>query len=84
MLILGLSPFEHDTAAAMLRDGVVVAAIENDKLARSHTRGVPDKAIEFCLKQAGATMHDLDAIAVATSPVHGLMRRSMLSKSRSA
>jgi len=78
MLILGLSPFEHDTAAAMLRDGVVVAAIENDKLARSHTRGVPDKAIEFCLKQAGATMHDLDAIAVATSPVHGLMRRSML------
>ena len=39
MLILGLSPFEHDTAAAMLRDGVVVAAIENDKLARSHTRG---------------------------------------------
>jgi carbamoyltransferase len=78
MLILGLSPFEHDTAAAMLRDGVIVAAIENDKLARSHTRGVPEKAIEFCLAQAGATWHDLDAIAVATSPVHGLMRRSTL------
>ncbi len=78
MVILGLSPFEHDTAAAVLRDGAIVAAIENDKLARMHTRGVPEKAIEYCLGQAGVTWHDLDAIAVATSPVQGLLRRSTL------
>lgn len=78
MLILGLSPFEHDTAAALLRDGAVVAAIENDKLERSQTHGVPEKAIEYCLAKAGATWHELDAIAVATSPVQGLMRRSTL------
>ena len=78
MLILGISSFEHDTAAALLNDGQVVAAIENDKLERSTVAGVPDKAIQFCLAQAGASWHQLDAIAVATSPVRRWLRRSML------
>jgi carbamoyltransferase len=78
MLILGISSFEHDTAAALLSDGEVVAAIENDKLERSTIAGVPDKAIQFCLTQAGASWHELDAIAVATSPLQRWLRRSML------
>ena len=78
MLILGISSFEHDTAAALLSDGEVVAAIENDKLERSTIAGVPDKAIQFCLSQAGAGWHELDAIAVATSPLQRWFRRSTL------
>jgi len=77
MLILALSSFRHDTAAALFEDGVVKAAVENDKLARSQTSGVPDDAIRFCLEKSGARWQDLDAISAATEPFHGWMRRSL-------
>ncbi len=78
MLILGLSSFKHDTAAALLDNGTITAAIENDKLVRSRTAGLPENAIRFCLEKAGARWDDLDAIAVGTRPFHGWMRRSLL------
>ena len=76
MRILGLSSFRHDTSAALLEDGKIVAAIEDSKLARVSTRGLPEAAMKFCLEKAGASWHDLDAIAVATRPVKGWLRRS--------
>jgi carbamoyltransferase len=78
MLILGLSSFKHDTAAALLENGTVKAAIENDKLVRSRTAGLPESAIRFCLDMAGVRWDDLDAIAVATRPFRGWTRRSLL------
>jgi carbamoyltransferase len=78
MLILGLSSLDHDIAAAIVRDGEVVAAIENDKLMRSGMRGLPQEAIRFCLDKAGADWEDLDQMAVASGPVEGWMRRSLL------
>jgi len=77
MLILGLSSFKHDTAAALFEDGVIKAAIENDKLVRSPSSGLPEDAIRFCLEQAGANWKDLDAIAVGTEPFRGWTRRSL-------
>jgi len=77
MRILGLSSFTHDTAAALLEDGVVRAAAEESKLVRSkNTRGLPEAAIQFCLKQAGIQWHDLDYVAVSSRPMQGWMRRS--------
>jgi carbamoyltransferase len=76
MRILGLSSFRHDTAAALLVDGKFVAAIEEAKLARSQTRGLPEAAIRFCLDQGGVRWQDLDAVVVATRPLHGWVRRS--------
>src|ERR1700730_15853627 len=78
MLILGLSSFKHDTAAAVLEDGIIKAAIEEDKLTRSRSTGLPENAIRFCLESAGASWRDLDRIAVATSPFYGWRRRSLL------
>jgi carbamoyltransferase len=78
MLILGLSSFKHDTAATLLQDGKIVAAIENDKLVRSRTVGLPETAIRFCLEKAGASWKDLEAVAVATRPFAGWRRRSLL------
>ncbi len=78
MLILGLTSFKHDTAAALFEDGVIKAAIENDKIARSHTSGLPEAAIRVCLEKAGATLNDLDMVAVATKPFRGWTRRSLL------
>jgi carbamoyltransferase len=76
MRILGLSSFRHDSAAALLEDGNIIAAVEEAKLARSHTRGLPENAIKFCMAKAGATWHDLDVIAVSTRPLKGWARRS--------
>jgi len=78
MLILGLSSFKHDTAAALFKDGAIVAAIEDDKLTRSHSTGMPWQATRFCLEKAGVSWTDLDAVAVAARPYHGWMRRSLL------
>ncbi|HKS77167.1 MAG TPA: carbamoyltransferase N-terminal domain-containing protein, partial [Terriglobales bacterium] len=78
MLILGFSSLDRDVAVALMRDGDVVAAIENDKLTRSKTRGLPDDAIQFCLKQGGVDWKDLDAVAIASQPARGWMRRSFL------
>jgi len=78
MKILGLSSFTHDTSAALLEDGVVRAAMEESKLLRSKsTSGLPEAAIQFCLRSAGASWRDLDYVAVSSRPLHGWIRRSM-------
>jgi carbamoyltransferase len=78
MLILGLSSFKHDTAAALFEDGIIKTAIEEDKLTRSRSTGFPENAIRFCLESAGATWSDLDGIAIATRPFDGWRTRSLL------
>jgi len=77
MLILGLSSFKNDTAAALMRDGVILAAIENSKLQPSLTRGLPEAAIQFCLERGGISVNDLDIIAVASKPSRGWSRRAL-------
>ena len=78
MLILGLSSFKHDTAAALFEDGTIRAAIEEDKLTRSRSTGLPENAIRFCLESVGATWRDLDSIAVAARSYHGWRNRFLL------
>lgn len=78
MFTLGLSSFKHDTAAAVLQDGVIRAAIEENKLTRSKSTGLPEQAIRFCMESVGVSWNDLDAVAVATSPSAGWRRRSLL------
>jgi carbamoyltransferase len=78
MRILGLSSFKHDTSAALLEEGVVRAAIEESKLVRSKSSsGVPDAAIQFCLRSGGVTWADLDYVAVSSLPWQGWLRRSL-------
>jgi carbamoyltransferase len=84
MRILGLSSFKHDTAAALLEEGVVKAAIENDKLVRSRTRGLPKAAINSCLEVAGSSWGGIDIVALATRPLERLARRWLLRAKLSA
>ncbi|HEY1658696.1 MAG TPA: carbamoyltransferase C-terminal domain-containing protein [Candidatus Sulfotelmatobacter sp.] len=78
MRILGISSFTHDIAAALLEDGAIRASIEEGKLTRSKTtRGVPEAAIEFCLKRGAIEWKDLDRVAVASKPFQGWKRRSV-------
>lgn len=74
MNILGISGQESDAAAALVIDGEVVAAIEEEKLARiryvgmNYTGGLPERAIEFCLERAGIKFDNIDYVAYYLEP----------------
>jgi carbamoyltransferase len=70
MYILGVSCFYHDAAAALLRDGTLVAAAEEERFSRKkHDFGFPNNAIDFCLRQAGITAKDLDYVVFYEKPL---------------
>jgi carbamoyltransferase len=67
--ILGVNCFSHDTSACLLRDGRIVAFVEEERFNRErHTKRFPDNAIAFCLEQAGLGPNDLDVVAFAHRP----------------
>lgn len=70
MRILGISAFYHDSAATLIEDGVIVTAIEEERFSRiKHDNAFPFKAIEFCLKNNGLTIKDIDYIAYYEKPL---------------
>ncbi len=69
MRILGISALYHDSAAAMVVDGTVIAAAQEERFSRKkHDPGFPLHAIEYCLKQAGCGLADLDAVVFYDKP----------------
>jgi len=70
MYILGISCYYHDSAAALLHDGMLVAAAEEERFTRKkHDFGFPHHAIDFCLRQAGITGRDLDYVVFYEKPL---------------
>src|SRR6476661_5819905 len=68
MYVLGLSTMT-ESAAALLCDGVLVAAVEEERFTRvKHAGGFPYSAIDFCLDSAGIEMSDVDHVAVYWNP----------------
>ncbi len=65
MLVLGIGGWLHDGAASLLRDGEIVAAIEEEKLARRPQAGLPLRAVETCLAIARAKRTQVDYVALA-------------------
>ncbi len=75
MYILGISCFYHDSAAALLKDGQLVAAAMEERFSRKkHDNGFPTRAIEFCLRQAGIQGADLDYAVFYEKPLLKLER----------
>jgi len=69
MKILGISGHYHDSAAALLVDGVPVAAVQEERLSRhKNDAGFPLAAIEWCLDRAGLSPDDLDAVIFYEKP----------------
>ncbi len=70
MYILGISCFYHDAAAALLKDGVLVAAAEEERFSRNkHDSGYPTHAVAYCLEEAGITADDLDYVVFYEKPL---------------
>ena len=70
MYTLGISCYYHDSAAALLNDGKVISAVEEERFSRKKFDDeFPELAIDFCLKEAGITPNQLDYVAFYDKPV---------------
>ena len=69
MIILGINAYHANASAAIVVDGKLVAAVEEERLNRvKYAAGFPAKAIQFCLDRAGASLKEVDHIAVPRNP----------------
>jgi carbamoyltransferase len=70
MNILGISAFYHDSAAALIQDGEIVSAAQEERFTRKkHDPGFPAEAIKYCLKTGGLSLNQLDAIVFYDKPL---------------
>jgi len=88
MIVLGVNSVYHESSAAVVRDGVVLAAAEEERFnRRKHAKpslvdnadDLPGDAIRFCIRQAGITSADIDAVAYSFDP---LLRRQLFRTGR--
>jgi carbamoyltransferase len=67
--ILGISCFYHDAAAALVEDGRLIAAVEEERFSRKkHDSGFPERAIRYCLEAGGMNAQDLDQVVFYEKP----------------
>ncbi len=73
--ILGISAFYHDSAAAMVVDGEIVAAAQEERFTRKkHDPSFPTLAVEYCLREADCRAEDLDYVVFYEKPMRKFER----------
>jgi carbamoyltransferase len=75
MNILGISAFYHDSAAALVRDGQIIAAAQEERFTRKkHDERFPVNAIRYCLAEGGVAPDGIDAVAFYEKPINKFAR----------
>ncbi|PWT89201.1 MAG: carbamoyltransferase, partial [Acidobacteria bacterium] len=78
--ILGINAFHGDASAALIIDGQLVAAVEEERFNRiKHAAGFPAESIRYCLKAGGVQLSDLDHIAVSRNPSAHIHKKLLFS-----
>ncbi len=78
MIVLGLNAYHGDSAAALVKDGQLIAAAEEERFRRiKHWSGMPTEAIRWCLQDAGLKLSDVDHIAINRDPKVNHLRRAL-------
>jgi carbamoyltransferase len=76
MYILGLNAYHADSSAAIFKDGIMIAATEEERFTRvKHWAGFPVQAIQFCLREAGITLHEVAYITIGRDPKAKFMNK---------
>src|SRR3984893_2263624 len=76
MIIAAVNSFHGDSSAALVRDGVLVAAAEEERFRRvKHWAGFPAESIAYCLREAGLTLAEVDHVAVNQDSGANLLRK---------
>src|SRR5262245_46003740 len=69
MIVVGISAFYHDSAAAIVRDGVILAAAQEERFTRKkHDAGFPAHALRYCVAEAGIAWSDIDLVTFYEKP----------------
>ena len=78
MIVLGLNAYHGDSAAALVKDGRLIAAAEEERFRRiKHWSGLPTEAMQWCLADAGLKLGDVDHIAINRNPKVNNLRRAL-------
>ncbi len=78
MIILGLNAYHGDSAAALVKDGKLIVAAEEERFRRvKHWSGMPSESIRWCLQDAGLKLGDVDHIAINRNPKVNNLRRML-------
>jgi carbamoyltransferase len=85
MIILGINAYHGDAAAAIIRDGQLVAAAEEERFnRRKHCAGFPIEATRYCLRAAGVRISDVDHIGISRDPSAHLHKKILFAATRAA
>jgi len=85
MIILGINAYHGDAAAALIRDGRLVAAAEEERFNRiKHSAGFPSAAIRWCLEEAGINITDVDHVGISRDPSAHLHKKILFAATRAA
>jgi carbamoyltransferase len=69
MRVLGVSAFYHDSAAALIEDGIIIAAAQEERFTRKkHDSAFPEQAISYCLEESGIGLSDVDFVTFYDKP----------------
>ena len=83
MYILGINAYHGDAAAAIIKDGRLLAAVEEERFNRfKHSAGFPVHAIKYCLDTAGITLEDLDHVGISRDPSAHLHKKILFAATR--
>ena len=76
MNILGINAYHSDSSACIVKDGKILAAVEEERFKRiKHWAGFPVESISFCLKEANLLLSEVDHVAINTDPKANFMKK---------
>lgn len=85
MYILGINAYHGDAAAAVIKDGRLIAAVEEERFNRcKHSAGFPAQSIQYCLEAAGIRVEDLDHVGISRDPSAHLHKKILFAAMRVA
>lgn len=85
MIILGINAYHGDAAAAIIRDGHLIAAVEEERFNRvKHCAGFPAHSIRYCLEAAGTRIEDVDHVGISRDPSAHLHKKILFAATKMA
>src|SRR2546428_6710157 len=85
MYILGINAYHGDAAAAIIKDGKLIAAVEEERFnRRKHCAGFPAESVRYCLETAGVSIEDVEHIGISRDPSAHLPKKIMFAATRAA
>jgi carbamoyltransferase len=85
MIILGINAYHGDAAAAIIRDGQLLAAVEEERFNRhKHCAGFPTQSVRYCLEAAGVSIEDVEHIGISRDPSAHLHKKILFAATRAA